>query len=90
MRVGSGIRTPQKVVDVAPVMPPEAVQANIRGVVIVEVVIAPDGAVRDAKILRSIPLLDRAALDAVAKWRYEPTLLNGVPVPVIIVVAVNF
>jgi protein TonB len=41
-------------------------------------------------VLRSVPLLDQAALDAVRQWEYEPTLLNGVPVPVIMTVTVNF
>jgi protein TonB len=46
--------------------------------------------VQDAKVIRSIPLLDAAALDAVKQWEYSPTLLNGVPVPVIMTVTVNF
>ena len=50
----------------------------------------PDGAVKDAKVLRSIPLLDQAALDAVRQWVFTPTLLNGVPVPVIMTVTVQF
>jgi hypothetical protein len=49
-----------------------------------------DGKVADAKVLRSIPLLDSAALDAVRQWEFTPTLLNGVPVPVIMTVTVNF
>jgi protein TonB len=44
--------------------------------------------VKDAKVLRSIPLLDAAALAAVRQWRYEPTLLNGAPVAVITTAAV--
>ena len=44
----------------------------------------------NARVLRSIPLLDQAALDAVRQWRYEPTLLNGVPTPVIMTATVNF
>ena len=90
VRVGGNIATPRKIVDAAPITPPEAVQANLRGVVIVEIVIGADGAVRDAKVLRSVPPLDKAALDAVRQWRYEPTLLNGMPVPVIMTVPVNF
>jgi len=42
------------------------------------------------KILRGIPLLDAAAIEAVKQWVYTPTLLNGVPVPVIMTVTVNF
>jgi protein TonB len=41
-------------------------------------------------VLRSIPLLDEAALKAVRQWRYTPTLLNGIPVPVIMTVTVTF
>ena len=62
----------------------------MQGVVIVEATIGPDGKVSDARVLRSIPLLDQAALDAVRQWVFTPTLLNGVPVPVIMTVTVNF
>jgi protein TonB len=41
-------------------------------------------------VLRSIPLLDQAAIDAVRQWEFEPTLLNGNPVPVILTVTVQF
>jgi periplasmic protein TonB len=44
----------------------------------------------NARLLRSIPLLDQAALEAVRQWEFTPTLLNGVPVPVIMTVTVNF
>ena len=53
-------------------------------------VIGPNGKVQDAKVLRSIPLLDQAALEAVKQWEFTPTLLNNVPVPVIMTVTVNF
>ena len=57
---------------------------------ILDVTIAKDGSVADATVRRSIPLLDQAALDAVRQWQFTPTLLNGVPVPVIMTVTVNF
>ena len=44
----------------------------------------------DAKVLRSVPRLDQAALDAVKQWEYSPTLLNGKPVPVKMTVTVVF
>ena len=90
IRVGGNIKTPSKVKDVKPVYPPIAQSARVQGVVIIEATIGPDGRVKDAKVLRSIPLLDQAALDAVKQWVYSPTLLNGVPVPVIMTVTVNF
>ena len=90
VRVGGNITSPRKTQDARPVMPETARQANVQGVVIIELTVGPDGSVSDARILRSIPLLDQAALDAVRQWRYTPTLLNGVPVPVIMTVTVNF
>ena len=42
------------------------------------------------RVLRAIPLLDQAAMDAVKEWEFTPTLLNGAPVPVIMTVTVNF
>jgi protein TonB len=58
--------------------------------VIIETRIEADGRVGDARILRSIPMLDQAALDAVRQWEFTPTLMNGVPTPVIMTVTINF
>jgi TonB family protein len=90
VRVGGNIKTPVRIVDAEPVLPAVAQQAGIRGVVILEITIAPDGRVSDVKVLRSIPVLDAAAIEAARKWRYEPTVLNGAPLPVILTAAVNF
>ena len=90
LRVGGDIKTPLKLKHVSPVYPPIARAANVTGVVIVEVRIGTDGRVEEARVLRSIPLLDQAALDAVRQWEFTPTLLNGQAVPVIMTVTVNF
>jgi len=90
VRVGGNIKPPTKTRDVKPVYPAIAQSARVQGVVIIEATIGPDGKVNDARVLRSIPLLDQAALDAVKQWVFTPTLLNGVPVPVIMTVTVNF
>jgi TonB family protein len=42
------------------------------------------------RVTKSVPLLDAAAVDAVRAWRYTPTLLNGVPVSVLMTVKVTF
>ena len=86
----SAYEMPRKIHDVAPLYPELAQRARVEGVVIIEAVIAVDGTVRDARVLRSVALLDRAALDAVKQWRYAPTRLNGVAVPVIVTVTVQF
>jgi protein TonB len=90
VRVGGRIKAPTKTRNVQPVYPQIAQRARVQGVVIVEATIDPGGKVRETRLLRSIPLLDQAALDAVRQWEYEPTLLNGVAVPVIMTVTVNF
>ena len=84
------MRPPTKTKHVAPVYPPLAQSAAVQGVVILEVIIASDGKVQDARVLRSIPLLDQAAIDAVRQWEFTPTLLNGSPVPLFMTVTVQF
>ena len=84
------MRPPKKIKDVPPEYPATAQKARVQGVVIMEVRIDERGAVSDVRTLRSIPLLDQAAIDAVKQWRYESTLMNGVAVPVIMTVTVNF
>ena len=88
--VGGQIKAPTKIKDVPPVYPLEAQRAGISGVVILEATIGEDGKVRQARVLRSIPQLDQAAIDAVRQWEYTPTLINGVAVPILITVTVNF
>ena len=90
VRVGGAIRQPQKTRDVRPAYPPIAQAARVEGIVIIEATIGADGQVVDTRVLRSIPLLDQAALEAVQQWHYTPTTLNGVPVPVIMTVTVQF
>jgi protein TonB len=90
VRVGGQIKAPSKLNNVAPVYPPMAKQARVEGTVILEATISPQGRVMDVKVLRGIPLLDNAAIDAVRQWHYSPTRLNGTPVPVVMTVTVNF
>ena len=88
--VGGAIVAPTKVHHVAPIYPPIALSARKEGVVILEAVIAEDGSVRDLRVLKSIPLLDQAAIDAVRQWRFTPTTLNGQATAVIMTVSVVF
>ena len=90
VRVGRGIKGPTKTKHVNPVYPPIAQSGRVQGVVIIEATIGADGKVKDAKVLRSIPLLDQAAVDAVKQWEFTPTILKGVAVPVIMTVTVSF
>jgi protein TonB len=86
----SGMKAPVKTTHVAPVYPVVARQAHIEGVVILEAVLDDQGRVESVRVLRSISLLDQAAVDAVRQWRFTPALLNGQAVPVVMTVTVNF
>ena len=90
VRIGGVIREPKKIADVAPVYPPLAIAARKEGVVIMEAMIDERGNVVRVRVLRSEPLLDAAAVSAVERWRYTPTLLNNQPVPVLMTVTVRF
>ena len=89
-RIGGGIRPPAKIVNADPVYPPEAREARVQGVVIMEVTLSRTGEVSDVEVLRSVPLLDEAAVAAVRQWRYEPTLVDGEPVSILMTVTMNF
>ena len=90
VRVGPQVKEPRKLRHVAPAYPEIAKAARVQGVVVLECVIDEQGRVRDIKVLRGLPLLDQAAVDAVRQWVYSPTLLGGVPVAVVMTVTVNF
>jgi protein TonB len=91
LRVGGGEKdAPRKTRHVNPAYPPDALRARIQGVVILECTIDELGKVSHVTVQRGHELLSGAAIKAVEQWEYEPTLLNGVPVPVIMTVTVNF
>jgi TonB family protein len=87
VRLGS---PPLKLHDVRPVYPSTALSARVQGNVVVQLQVGADGEVREARIVRSIPLLDEAALEAVRQWKFRPTFVGGVPTPVVFQVSVGF
>jgi periplasmic protein TonB len=90
VRLHRGIQAPKKIEDVTPVYPSAARHAQIEGVVILEAIIDAHGSVASVQVLRSVPFLDQAAIDAVRQWRYMPALLNGQAVPVIVTITLRF
>lgn len=90
IRVGGQVRPPIRIKEVAPVYPAIAQSARVQGDVVIEATIDEEGNVADARIVKSVPLLDQAALDAVRQWQYRPSLLNGVPTAVVTTVTVKF
>jgi TonB family protein len=92
VRVGGNIRAPLKTLDKTPVYPPRMVEAGLEGKVSVEAVIGTDGRVVRARAATGQvhPDFAQAAVDAVRQWRFQPTLLNGAPIEVVMMVTVDF
>jgi len=86
----SATEPPRKILSIPPVYPDAARTARVEGTVVVETVIRKDGRVSCARIVRSLPLLDLAAVGAVEEWKFEPATLHGSPVDVIFTLTVNF
>ncbi|MGH9647972.1 MAG: energy transducer TonB [Bryobacteraceae bacterium] len=90
VHVGGDVKPPIKVKDVKPVYPDIARQTRTQGVVVVELTVGVTGKVDSAKVVKSLPMLDNAALEAVKKWEYKPTVIDGKATPVIMTTAVIF
>jgi len=90
IRIKGDNKPPKLLKEVEPVYPEAAIKSGIEGVVILGAKTDKDGNVVDAKILRSVPALDQAAIAAVRQWKYEPMIINGKPTPVVFTVTVSF
>ena len=90
VRVGGQVESAKLIFAPKPEYPPLAKMARIQGVVRLDAIISKDGTIQDLKVISGHPLLVRAALDAVQRWRYQPTLLNGEAVEVATEIDVNF
>lgn len=89
-RVGGKVQRPQIIMQVEPVYPLLARQARVQGDVKIDCVVDERGNVTQMNIVSGNPLLVSSALKAVAQWKYQPTLLNGQPISVNMVVNVTF
>lgn len=87
---GQEVPVPARKKYVAPEYPAAAASEGIRGIVILEVLIAEDGKVESTRVTRSVPGLDDAAMAAVRLWEYEPTKLAGKPVKVRLSQSITF
>ena len=90
IRVGGQVQSPKLLNQPRPTYPALARQARIQGTVRLEAIISKEGVIEELKVVSGHPLLIQSALDAVRQWRYQPTMLNGVPVEVVTTIDVNF
>jgi TonB family protein len=87
---GSDVPAPPVRHKVDPVYPPEALAQGVSGIVILELIVDQEGRVASAELVRSVPLLDTAAIEAVRQWTFEVTRVDGRPVRVRTVVPLTF
>ncbi|HEX6464264.1 MAG TPA: energy transducer TonB [Vicinamibacterales bacterium] len=90
VRIAQLPQSPHKVVDVRPVYPELARIARVDGTVTLEAVLDTSGRVTQLRVVRSVPMLDQAALDAVRQWRYSPSVYGGRPVSVLMTITIRF
>jgi protein TonB len=90
IRAEGPISPPQIVKQVEPIYPEVARQGRVEGIVILEITTDIYGRVMNLKVLRSIPLLDQAAIEAVKQWVYEPLIIEGKPRGCIFTATVRF
>lgn len=90
LRITGDVKTPKLIKKVNPVYPEEAKKAKVEGVVVLEVETDIKGLVKNIKVVRSVPELDQAAIDAVRQWIYEPPVIDGKPRALIFTVTIKF
>jgi TonB family protein len=90
LKLTGDVKGPRLIKQVDPIYPEIARKSRVEGTVILEVTTDIYGRVQDIKILRSIPLLDQAAFDALRQWVYEPPIINGKPISLTFMVTVRF
>ena len=90
VRVGGMVKEPKLVRMLPPIYPTLALRARVSGTVVLEATLTAQSAVEEIRLVNGHPLLVQAAIDCVKQWQYEPTYLNGVPVPIILTAKVHF
>jgi periplasmic protein TonB len=90
-RIGGGVSAPKPLFTPDPEYSEEARKAKYQGVVVLWLVIGPDGHPHEIRIARPLGMgLDQKAVEAVRTWRFEPARMNGQPVAVQMNVEVSF
>lgn len=87
----AGGQGPEVVLEVKPRYTADAMSRRVEGIVTLEAVVASDGSVRAARIVRSLDIdLDFAAVAALREWKFKPAVVKGTPVPVVVEVDLKF
>lgn len=88
--ISQGVEGGELETQVSAIYPPQARAAGQHGTVVLELLVAPNGSVKDVKVVSGPPMLRQAAMDAVRRWKYSPFRLNGKPISAQTQVQVDF
>jgi protein TonB len=89
-KIGGDVKEPRLIASAVPVYPMGAKQAGVEGDVVVNTTIDKNGNVVGMKVISGPALLRQAALDALRRWKYEPSMLNSQPIAVQMQVTIKF
>jgi protein TonB len=81
---------PEAIEKAEPAYPDGAWAGRVDGTVVVAALVCVDGSVRETHMRKSIPMLDRAAMDAVGRWKFRPAKVGGQPIATWVLVPVRF
>ena len=91
VRVGGGVTAPSLLSKIEPEYSEEARATKLQGTVLVKVVVDTDGLAKDIQVLKSQGMgLDEQAVIAITQWKFKPGMKDGVPVPVLAQIEINF
>jgi len=90
VRQSAGVERGRAISQPKPVYPPAALRSGIEGPVVVSATIGADGKVKKVAVVSGAPVLAQAAVDAVKRWRYQPSYLNGAAVEIDSTITLNF
>jgi len=89
-RIRVSARVARTTIQMPPIYPQAAIDQKIEGNVVLHLIIAKDGSVKDLTVVSGAALLSDSAVDSVKQWRYQPVRLNGDPVEVDTTVTLNY
>jgi len=87
---GGQLQQPKLLSSAAAAYPPLARSQRVQGDVVIDALIDAAGKVAETKVISGNSLLQKAAVDSLRQWKYQPAILNGQPIPIHINVTIVF
>ena len=81
---------PSTIKKVKPIYPQVARAMNLAGQVIIQALVGPDGAIKDAFVVTGHPVFRDDALEAIWQWQFKPARAKGQPIAVWVAIPIRF